>query len=128
MHARVTAYKGHIVIELLTLVSIPNETSVSMDNPGNFGQVIMNTEKNLGVSQEAIELLKTVKSGPDGIGAVDWFATETAAGKGHAFSWIGGQYALVLAAEAVASRQWEMGKYVSIPNDVPQGAMEAIDG
>lgn len=128
MHARVTAYKGHLVIELLTTKSIPGETAVSMDNPQRFGQVIMNTEKNLGVSQEAIEVMKTLKRGRDSLGAVDWFATSTADGPAHAFSWIGGQYAIVNPEDTETSRQWEMGKYVTIPNDVPQGAIDAIDG
>lgn len=129
IHANVTAYKGKLVIQLLTMVSIDNETAVSMDVPGRFGQVIMNTKEHLGVSEEALELLKTVKRGHDGLGdGLDWFKTEVAGqAPAHAFSWLGGPYAIVDPTTQSGSRDYVVGEYQTIPNDVPQGAKDAID-
>jgi hypothetical protein len=123
MHAHITAYKGRLVLELLAKASIPDEVATSLDNPGNIGQVIMNTGKNLGVSAEALELLKQVKRGHDDIGDIDWFRT----GDTAAFGWLGGIYRIADPKQVEGSRTYGIFDYVAIPNHVPQGAMQAID-
>jgi len=125
IHARITAYKDIIVCELVAEASIPNEVVTTIDTPGNIGQVIMNTKEHLGVSKEALELLKTVKKGHDSLGDVDWFSTMN--GAAHAFGWIGGPYAIKDPKTCEASRQYVIGEFVEIPNDVPEGAKQAID-
>lgn len=125
MHAHVTAYKNHLVIEALATKSIKDEAHLSIDNPTCFGQVIMNTAKNLGVSAEALELLKYLKRGRDSLGDINWFATTN--GTNSAFSWIGGMQAIKDINEIETSRDYVVMGYVLIPNNVPQGAMEAID-
>lgn len=126
LHAKITAYKGNIVCELIADKSIDGEVATSLDIPTNIGQVIMNTAEHLGVSPEALELLKSVKVGHDSIGDVDWFRSDD--GKDN-FGWIGGPYAVVTAATAEAARGFAVDNraYQPIPNDVPAGAIEYID-
>ncbi|AXQ70017.1 hypothetical protein HOU03_gp251 [Caulobacter phage CcrSC] len=126
MHAKITAYKGLLVIEMTTLESIVGEVTCSLDTPGTFGQVINDTAKHLGISEEGIALMKAFKTNRSSLGDIDWFAT----GEGkHAFGWIGGPFALKDPTTDEGSRDYRVfdGAYVSIPNDVPQGAREAID-
>lgn len=123
MHARITAYKGIIVCELLATASIKGEVTTSLDNAGVFGQVIHDTAKNLGVSAEALVLLKGLPRGRDSLGDIDWFRT----GEKAAFGWIGGPYAIKDPKDCETSRQYEVLAHVVILNDVPDGAKEAID-
>lgn len=125
MHAHVTAYKNLLVIELLATASIPNEVTTSLDNPSCIGQVIHDTAKNLGVSAEALELLKQVKRSNDDMGDVDWFSTSD--GKAS-FGWLGGRYAIKSPTEIDGSSSYGIFDFVTIPNDVPAGAINAIDG
>lgn len=124
MYATVTAYKGKLVLSLLATAS-NDEVTTTLDNPGVIGQVICNSAKNVGVSDEAIELLKTIKSGRDAIGDVDWFASDAA---GDVFAWLGGPYAIVDPKTAEAARGYQVRTYAKVPNDVPDGAKVAIDG
>lgn len=123
MYASVTEYKGWIVFELLVDKS-NDEVASSIDRPGNLGQVISNTEKNLGISAEAFALLKTVKNARDAIGDVMFFETNDNA----AFGWLGGPKAIKRPEniEGCRATRWDL-KYISIPNEPPEGAKEAID-
>lgn len=125
MHATVNAYKGFLVIELLANKSIKDEVVSTIDTPGVMGQVIMNTEANLGVSQEALDLLSNMRKCGGSFSEVDWFSVD---GGGHAFGWMGGTKALFNASETEVSRTFSIGAHVVIPNNVPQGAKDAIDG
>lgn len=124
VHAKITAYKGKIVCELVAKSSIPNEVNTSLDNPTTMGQIIHNTEKHLGVSDEALKLMRTLKRGSDSLGDIDWFET---GGGTASFGWLGGPYNIIDAAECEPSRDFKILKYVRIPNDVPDGAKEHID-
>lgn len=125
IHANVTAYKGKLVIELLAQKSIANEVTTSLDTPGVFGQVIENTKEHLGVSKEAIELLKQVKKGYDSIGDVDWFKVDNG---NYAFGWIGGPYAIVDPMKAEGSSTYIVpNDYIEIENNVPDGAKVYLD-
>lgn len=125
MHAKITAYKGIIVCELIARQSIKDEVHTSLDNTGVFGQVIMDTAKHLGASDEAIALLREVRNGTGSLGEIDWFAT----GDKFAFGWIGGPNTLLdpLKAEGSRDNRVRDGAYITIANDVPAGAVDAID-
>lgn len=125
MHAHITAYKGLLVLELRVDKSIPNEVKVVMnqDKPGNLGQVIMDTTRNLGVSADALELLKKVRRGHYDIGDIDWFR----AGDSAAFGWLGSPYRIVDPDAVEGSRTYGIFGHVTIPNDVPEGARQFID-
>lgn len=124
MHARITAYKGYLVCELLAEQSVDGEVTTSLDNPGCFGQVVHDTAQHLGVSQEALALLQQVQRGTDDLGDVDWFRTSD--GKAS-FGWIGGPYALKKPEDCEGSSSYEVLEHVVVANEVPEGAMEAVD-
>lgn len=125
IRAKITAHNGVLIIECTEKNSTPGETHLSIDQKGVIGQVIMKTRETLGVSDEALALLKTVKRGADSLGDVDWWKTND----GHtAFSWLGPMCRLMDPSDAEASRQYIIGEYVSIPNEPPQEAVDAIDG
>lgn len=124
MHAEVTAYRGRLVIELKTKKSIPGEVVTSLDTPRCAGQVICNTKKNLGISQEAFALLKEVRRGDEGAGDLDWSRT----GDGQAvFGWKGGRCAIFTPQSCQGSKKFKVGGYVVIPNEVPEGARKQLD-
>jgi hypothetical protein len=123
MYATVTAYKGIIVLQLLATAS-NEEVTTTLDNPGVFGQVICNSATNVGISEEAIKLLKTIRPGGDSIGDVDWFRSDA---KGDVFAWIGGPWAMINPETAEAARGYAVRSYATVPNDVPDGAKEVID-
>lgn len=127
MYARVTVYKGVLVIEWLTVTSDENCVT-PYDRPGNMGYVAMNTNL-VGVSDEAYETLKTVRKGRDSIGAIDVWACDDGT---YAFATFGGKYVLLdpKDPDAEASRQYQLparDQFQTIPNDTPEGAREAID-
>jgi len=84
----------------------------------------MDTKARLGVSDEAMALLKTIKRGRDSIGDVDWWACDD---KSFAFGWLGPHLRLVDPKQSQTSRQYKVGPYVTIPNEVRPDAIEAID-
>lgn len=124
LQAHITAYKGLLVCELLAEKSMDGIVTTSLDNPGCIGQVIHNTAENLGVSDEALALLKTIEPGNDDLGDIDWFATSD--GKAS-FGWLGGPYAIKKPSNCEGSSSYEVLTCVSIPNDVPEGAKQFID-
>jgi hypothetical protein len=123
MHAHVTAYKGLLVLELRVEKSIENEVVSSLDKPGNLGQIIMDSAKNVGISEQALALLKTVRRGSDSLGDIDWFKS----GDKAVFGWLGGPYRIADPKVIEGSREYGIFDHVAIPNDVPAGAKEAID-
>jgi hypothetical protein len=123
MKARVVAYKGKLICELLVNKS-DDDVATSIDTPGNLGQVICRSDINVGMSKEAVELLKQIKPGRDAIGSVDWFESV----KGNVFAWFGGPKAVIDPADAVAARGYQVrDSYVKIPNDVPEDAKAYVD-
>lgn len=125
LKAKVTAYKGKLVFELLAAGSIVDQVASSIDMPGNMGQVIMNSATNMGISDDALALLKTIPAGSDAIGDVDWFHSV----QGWVFSWFGAPYAIKDPSDSVGARGFAIrpGQFVSILNETAQGAMDAID-
>lgn len=123
---KVTGYKDMIVIEA-------QEPQKELEGwtpmgPGRVGSVLSKTAGRLGVSDEAIALLKKVKRSHDAIGDVMWWPCVDGS---FAFGWMGGFYAVFDPKTAEGDRQFTVpdeGHYVPIPNDVPPGAMKWIDG
>ena len=120
--AKVRVHKGFILCECLFPSSVQDKVLVA---PDNTAVLVFDTEKNLGISSEAMELLKTLKRSEDEVGHVDW-ATDKA-GRSY-FFWLGSVRTLVdpevcqTAAPFVASD-----KFVVIDNDVSKEAMSAVD-
>jgi len=121
---RVTAHRGLIVIEAV-------EPEKALDGwvpigPGRLGSVICKTKNHLGVSDEALVLLKQVPRSLDCIGDLDWWLCEDGS---HAFAWLGATKRIFAPARMSGSRSYVVpeGHHVRIPNDVPADAQQAIN-
>jgi hypothetical protein len=124
MHAEITAYKGRIVIELKVKKSIPGEVLTSQDTPRVAGQVVSDTARHLGVSAEALCLLKAVRRNSADAGELDW--SKTPEGKA-VFGWKGGRCAIFNPEACAGSRKFKVYGYLTIPNNVPDGARKQLD-
>ena len=90
---------------------------------GRVGCVVMNTAENLGVSPEALSLLKQIPRGRDSLGDVDWFSSV----RGDCFSWLGGTKRIVDPSHAEGSRDYAIRSYVEISNNPPAEAVEYLE-
>lgn len=119
----ITVYRNHLVI---------TTNEVERDHPdftpageGRFGCVLVDTEKNLGVSQEAFQWLQGVPPSKDDIGEVMWF--DVMAGK-RAFGWIGGPFQILKPETTSGQRGYRASlDYVLILNQPPEEAIHAIN-
>jgi len=114
MHAVITAYRQHLVIQLLAESSIPGQVKTSLDNPGCLGQTVLDSGTNLGVSLEALELLKKVKRGKDPVGDLYWKAKETGR---CIFAWRGEPVVAISPDTCKASDFFVIRAYTVVPND-----------
>ena len=118
LRVQITAYKGNYVIETLNPKS---KDDVFYPVGGSrIGSVLIDTEKYLGISKEAMKLLQTLTKVGDDIGDVDSFQDDT--GK-YVFAWLGDLNS-VRDTTAVGSRTfnaWAI-PHVVIPNKVPEWA------
>ncbi len=123
MKVHITAYKGALCIETQEPI-VKDETFVPAGG-GNFGCVLMDTKTNLGVSQEALVLLRRVRKNRDSMGDVMWWPV----GDKFCFGWMGGPLALKVPGRITGDRDYAVreGAYTLIQNDVPEGAQQAIN-
>lgn len=124
MHAHITTYKGRLIFQLLTRKSIKHEVITNLDNPQSIGHVIINTKKNLGISKEALTLLKTLHKGTKHVGHLDWSKSHQGL---DSFVWIGKANDIRSPEELEASKTYKIMSHIVIENCVPQEAMQAID-
>ena len=117
------------------LVIIPHEPEKDQEDgwyPSNLdrgGCVIADTEKNLGISVEAFDLMQTIKRNNDSVGDISWWACDDGT---HAFSWWGAIYRVIDPNDSEAPRDFYVNNIMwsvctKIPNDVPPEAMQVID-
>lgn len=118
-----TVYKGQLCIETVN----PKEKDKDFIPAGGskIGCVLINTEKKLGLSKEAVEFLRGVKIVGDDIGDVDTFTSDKGDG---VFAWLGGMFS-IKGDWAVGSRTHNIDaiKFETIPNDTPDAAKKAVD-
>ena len=118
----VTAHEDFIII---TTENVVEDKEFVPNGNGKIGCVLLDTEKNLGVSDEALVLLKKVPTSGDDIGDVDCFIS----GDKGVFSWLGGPKSLKhIDGRLTGSRTYDMSKikFRKIPNEPPSVALEAI--
>jgi hypothetical protein len=124
LKVRVVAYEGKLVF-------IPNEPEKGIgdswwpvDQKGKLGSVL-GSSKRLGVSQEALALMRTIKLNRDAIGDIDWWKCDDGE---KAFSWFGVLYRVMDPADSEAARGFQVyeSECVIIPNEVPPEAVEAV--
>lgn len=120
IRVEVTCHEGYLVIN--TINEKHDEWFVPAGG-GRFGCVLINTEKHLAMSDEAFELLKTMKKNNDAIGDVcTWMSDQ-----GQCFSWMGGTKRIAQVAGCECSRDGIINlKYKKIKNVIPAEALEAI--
>lgn len=113
----VKEYLGRLIIETLNREDKEDSDFIGAGG-GIIGCQLMNP-KRLGVSEEALRILKNTGRGRDCIGDV--------CGDSDYFSWIG-DWNTILGPKIVGSRDYKMCKdYVIIENDVSQEAIDYID-
>lgn len=123
MRVKITAHKGILCIE--TQEPLTKDGIFTPSGEGRIGCVLMDTRANLGVSQEALDLLKTIRTSRDAIGDVMWFPAQDK----FCFGWLGGPLSLKDPKRCEGDRDYKVreGEYTLIPNDVPEGAKQAIE-
>ncbi|CAG2160173.1 hypothetical protein [Cupriavidus numazuensis] len=124
MHARITAHRGILVVELVQNRATEEGTRSNLDKLRSLGTIIHDTRRHLGVSEEALSLLRVVKRGLERIGDFAWFRSDD--GTDH-FAWLGGPKRLVNPSEVATARTYEILAHQVIPNEVPEGARAAIE-
>jgi hypothetical protein len=128
MKVQVFAYKGYLVVA-------PNEPEQGINDNwwptggkdgDRLGCVLGDSEKNLGVSPEAIELMKTIEVGRDAIGDLDWWwcTDET-----YAFSWWGPIFRIIEPKTCVTARGFRPrpDKCSTIDNELPSELRTKVD-
>lgn len=124
MHAEITAYRGRLIITLLANRSIPGEVLSSQDNPRFPGQLICDTARHLGVSKEALRLLRRLPACDKEAADLNWFELEEGT---PTFFWRGGRYAVLSPEYCCVAKEFDIREHVSIPNRVPAGARAQLD-
>jgi len=121
IRVKVTAYEGNIIIETLK----PDEDDHFAPVGGTrFGSVLMDTKNILGMSKEAVELLKTIPRGTDCIGDVSTWKTTNG---NCCFSWFGHLNRIVSIKDCVSDRDGIINvEHVTIENEPPKEAIEAL--
>jgi hypothetical protein len=128
---RVVAYKDRLVI-------VPKDPEKDITNKrprlwwptggtnrNILGCVLGNSQTMLGVSEEAIQVMRKVQCGHDAIGDLDWWKCDDGT---YAFSWWGPIHRIVKP-PAMAARGFKVqeGQYIKIVNQVPTAAKKVID-
>lgn len=120
LKVKVTCHEGFLVIET---VDPTQDDNFYPAGGSRIGCVVIDTEKYLGMSNEAFELLKTMKLSGDDIGDVSTFQSL----KGDCLSWMGPVKRLVHVSECETSKDGIFDiKYIPIENKIPLEAFEVI--
>jgi hypothetical protein len=128
MKVRVVAYKGKIVI-------VPLEPEKGTDDgwfpagQGRVGCVLLDTKKQLGVSEEAFALMRGIQRNHDAIGDISWWEADDGT---QVFGWFGSIHRVIDPKTAEAARDCHVtnrlrGHFTVIPNEVPEAAKLVID-
>ena len=125
LKVKATEYKGILVFETLRPEEGQTEDFVPAGD-GRIGCVLVDSTK-LGVSPEAMELLKQVRRSGDDLGDPDVFKS----GNKVVFGWLGGVFAIKHPDHCEGSSTYDANLLErvcqTIENEPPQGAKEAID-
>lgn len=119
---RVLAHEGNIVV-------IPEAPEDGINDNwwptggDKLGCVVGDTRRRLGVSKEALDLMREVKLGRDSLGDIDWWRCDDGT---YAFSWWGAICRIIRPRSDEGARTFKVhpGEYVEIPNDVPAEIVE----
>jgi hypothetical protein len=118
----VYAHNGKIVV----CPSSIKETKEFIPSGGmRFGSILLDSKKNLGVSEEALALMEKVPVNGDCCGDLDWFKCDD---KKYAFGWFGALNRVVNPNDSEAARNFRAYRTecTIIPNDVPEEVIEGM--
>ena len=123
MKVKVTEYKNILIIE--TLKPEKDKNFMPVTELGKVGSVLMDTEKHLGISEEALAFMRKLQVSGDDIGEVD--AWQTTDGRG-CFGWLGSLNRFVSPDATLSNSGFGNIKFITIPNESNKQAIEAIEG
>ncbi len=95
-----------------------------VNDTGIIGSCIYDSEKNVGISTEALELMKKIPRGNDGIGDIDWF--QSGYDKTYVFSWLCALYRVMDPKDCVSARGFYTHDHIVIKNDVTDEMKEGM--
>lgn len=112
----ITTHDPHVVTEAWT-----------PDHLGGIGQVLLDTRDNLGVSDEALILIRSIKSINRRSGDLDWWRYKDA--DRYGFAWMGGCFRVfhAIGIRTGISHEVPTGHHIVIANEVPESARAVID-
>jgi len=117
---KVVAYENYLII---TTVKPESDENFVPSGGTKIGCVLVDTGKYLGMSEQAFNLMKTIKKSGDDIGDIDTWESN----KGQCFAWLGPIKRLADVRSCESSQNGIIDiDYVQIPNDIPPEALEAI--
>jgi hypothetical protein len=121
IRVKVTTKGKFLIIETVDPTADKNFVPMS---GSNMGCSLIDTKNLLGISKEAMNLIKTMKKGGDDLGDLNLWKSEK---RGHCFAWLGGIKRLVDATECELSRDsiYDI-EHTTIKNNVPIEAFESI--
>lgn len=114
LFAVVIACQGRLVVRSLREDDQEPQVNPETGEPTDTEYTFTDTGSTLGVSPEALELLKALDRNNDDVGELNWMRN---ANGEPAFSWIGGPISAFDPATFVAPRTFEILDYVEIVND-----------
>jgi hypothetical protein len=119
---RILGHKGWIVVDTADLTQ--DEDFIPAGG-SRIGCVLANTKERLGISDEALELLKKIPKSHDDIGDVDCFKS----GDKWIFGWLGPARRLISTVGTSGSSSYDINalEFKRIPNDVPVEAKNAVE-
>lgn len=119
---KVMGYKGWIIID--TADPTEDKDFIPAGGP-RIGCVLANTKERLGISDEALELLRKIPKGIDDIGDVDCFKS----GTNGVFAWLGPARRLVSTVGTSGSNSYDIDaiEFKNIPNDASEPAKNAVE-
>jgi len=132
--ARITAHRGFLILHARS----DAHPALAPINPQRVGTIVLSTGRNLGVSDEAMALLRTVGRSKDSIGDVMWFTgavvdTDGSDVERPCFGWLGGNCVIRNAAKIEGDRrfaipEWVPPAWVTIANESDPEAVAVVDG
>lgn len=121
MKVKVTEYNGLVVIE--TLKPEKDEDFIPVTEPGKVGSVLIDTGKHLGISKEALAIMKDLYISHDDIGDVDAWK----AGDRDCFGWLGPLIRIVGPKAELSNTGWGNIAHIDIPNETSEHIVKELD-
>ena len=122
--ATIVEHRGLLLVELRLRRSTPKKVLTELDRGfRGAGHLVLNTQFNLGVSPEALKLLKSVRKGPRALGEISWFSDPE---NYDCFGWLGAACQVLRPERLSASSLWAIGAHQVIANTVSAEVQQAF--